>query len=63
MKLFLVLALALAGCAMERVIDLRPATVECLSDGKLLGAVKIDAEGKVIGSACLAVRVGPERES
>lgn len=63
MKLILVCALALSGCAMERVIDLRPGVVACLQEGKLLAAVKIDAEGKIVKAQCLPVRLAPDHES
>lgn len=50
-------ALLLAGCATTHAVDLRPALVGCLEQGKLLGAVEVDSEGHVTGAACLAVRL------
>lgn len=59
---FAALAAALAGCAASSsVIDLRRPLVDCLREGKLLGAVKVDTSGAIIDRACLAIRI--ERRS
>lgn len=54
----LIALLLLSGCAAEQIADLRPALIECLHEGKLLAAVKVDGGGKVTEAACLPVRLG-----
>jgi hypothetical protein len=60
-KLLIAVFVLLAGCATPepRIIEIVPHSLHCLMRGALLGAIKVDEGGEVLGGRCDRV-VEPE---